>query len=180
MIEYFLFFTKEFTWRSKNVVVRGSQCNFIENNPNPEKNFALEKYGKRSKCFEHTNKMWEERSCQQTREWQHFGSGCYPYSCKNGRLHIHVANYTFECYNAGQQLSIRIFEGGWLKMGAIVCPSCEEVCGEEFSNAGKSCKNQRAVPLSYSYPKDELKCDASFILPSLLIPISFVLRLQIF
>lgn len=34
--------------------------------------------------------MWEERSCRQTREWQHWGSGCYKYKCENGRLHILV------------------------------------------------------------------------------------------
>lgn len=35
--------------------------------------------------------MWEERSCRQTREWQHWGSGCYKYRCDNGRLHILVS-----------------------------------------------------------------------------------------
>lgn len=50
-------YIQEFTWRSKNVVVRGSQCKFEENNPHREKNFALEKYGEQSKCFEHTERM---------------------------------------------------------------------------------------------------------------------------
>lgn len=58
----------------------------------PEKNFALESYGSHSKCFEHTQDMWEERSCRQTREWQHWGSGCYKYKCANGRLHILVGH----------------------------------------------------------------------------------------
>lgn len=31
-------FIQEFTWRSKNVIVRGSQCQFEDNNPS---NFAL-------------------------------------------------------------------------------------------------------------------------------------------
>lgn len=106
-------YIQEFTWRSKNIVVRGSQCQFEDNNPSelnevflcglifkrvfllyfiePEKNFALESYGEGSKCFEHTEKMWEERSCRQTREWQHWGSGCYKYKCENGRLHIIVS-----------------------------------------------------------------------------------------
>lgn len=58
----------------------------------PEKNFALESYGNHSKCFDHTDSMWEERSCRQTREWQHWGSGCYKYRCEKGRLHILVYN----------------------------------------------------------------------------------------
>lgn len=110
-------FIQEFTWRSKNIVVRGSQCQFEDNNPSkwlkililrhllclasfsvflifagPEKNFALESYGNHSKCFDHTDSMWEERSCRQTREWQHWGSGCYKYRCDNGRLHIMVCS----------------------------------------------------------------------------------------
>lgn len=163
-------YIQEFTWRSRNVVVRGSQCNFEENNPMPEKNFALEKYGKQSKCFEHSDKMWEERSCLQTREWQHFGSGCYTYSCKNGRLHIHVSNYTFECFHAGQSLDIRILESNWLKMGVIKCPSCEELCEEEFAAIGESCKPpQKELPSGHYYPKDNLKCAAA---ASLHIPLS--------
>lgn len=55
-----------------------------------DKNFALETYGKNSRCFDHTNQMWEERSCKQMRQWQHWGSGCYAYKCENGRLHITV------------------------------------------------------------------------------------------
>lgn len=61
----------------------------------PEKNFALESYGNHSKCFDHTENMWEERSCRQTREWQHWGSGCYKYRCENGRLQILVKLFAF-------------------------------------------------------------------------------------
>lgn len=117
-------FIQEFTWRSKNVIVRGSQCQFDDNNPSnlniskllmlsskpfiyllnlivltePEKNFALESYGNHSKCFDHTDNMWEERSCRQTREWQHWGSGCYKYRCDNGRLHILVMRILFSFF----------------------------------------------------------------------------------
>lgn len=124
-----------------------------------------------------SDKMWEERSCTQTREWQHFGSGCYTYSCKLGRLQIHVSNYTFECFHPGQSLDIRIYESSWLKMGVIKCPSCEEICGEEFAAIGESCKPQvPLIPSSHFYPKDKLKCNASLHLPlGFLIVLSFVL-----
>lgn len=62
----------------------------------PEKNFALESYGVNSKCFDHTDAMWEERSCRQTREWQHWGSGCYKYECTKGRLVILVS---YHCHD---------------------------------------------------------------------------------
>lgn len=69
-------YIQEFTWRAKDVVVRGSQCQFVENNPSSDKNFALEYYGPDSKCFNHKDK-WKERTCYQSRHWQHWGSGCY-------------------------------------------------------------------------------------------------------
>lgn len=109
-------YIQEFTWRARNIVVRGSHCLYEENNPrksrhticlrmkrnngiclkyifllDPDKNFALEKYGPHSRCFDHTNDMWEERTCKQARQWQHWGSGCYLYKCEAGRLHIMVS-----------------------------------------------------------------------------------------
>ena len=33
--------------------------------PDAERNFALEQYGEGSKCFDHSQEMWEERSCGQ-------------------------------------------------------------------------------------------------------------------
>ena len=73
-------YIQEFTWKLNDVVVRGSKCQYPENNPIPEKNFALEYYGPDSKCFNHNNQMWEERTCTQVRQWQHWGSGCYKVS----------------------------------------------------------------------------------------------------
>lgn len=57
-----------------------------------DKNFALEWYGESSRCIDHTEQMWEERSCTQVRQWQHWGSGCYQYTCKAGRLHLQVSH----------------------------------------------------------------------------------------
>lgn len=58
-------YIQEFTWKVNEEIVRGSKCSFTENNPKPEKNFALEHYGPQSKCFNHNNEMWEERSCNE-------------------------------------------------------------------------------------------------------------------
>lgn len=107
--------------------------------------------------------MWEERSCRQTREWQHWGSGCYRYKCERGRLHIIIANYSYECFYAGQELSVQLMAGGWLHKGAVVCPSCKEVCNYEFEQRGDRCKTSEEAPPSSYYPKNELKCGASSI-----------------
>ncbi|CAG9855098.1 unnamed protein product [Phyllotreta striolata] len=156
-------YIQEFTWRSKNVVVRGSHCQYVENNPKPDKNFALEKYGEKSRCFEHTNQMWEEKSCRQMRQWQHWGSGCYAYRCENGRLHILVGNYSYECYHANQEIFIRIISNGWLHKGAIKCPPCKEICAKEFASRGEHCKIGDESPPSTSYPRDDLQCNSNVI-----------------
>ncbi|XP_050314645.1 leishmanolysin-like peptidase [Anthonomus grandis grandis] len=151
-------YIQEFTWRSNNIVVRGSHCQFEENNPHPDKNFALEKYGENSRCFEHTNHMWEEKSCRQLRQWMHWGSGCYGYRCQNGRLHILVGNYSYECYHANQEISIRILNNGWLHKGGVVCPPCREICAKEFEARGERCKIGDEAPPGNFYPRDDLAC----------------------
>ncbi|XP_049820821.1 leishmanolysin-like peptidase [Aethina tumida] len=168
-------YIQEFTWRSKNVIVRGSHCQYVENNPKPDKNFALEKYGENSRCFEHTNQMWEERSCRQMRQWQHWGSGCYGYRCQNGRLHILVGNYSYECFHANQEISIRIISNGWLHKGAVKCPPCKEICAKEFEARGERCKLGDESPPATAYPRDELHCDGHAVSSSTL----FVLLVQI-
>lgn len=70
-------YIQEFHWKTKEVVIRGSECSFKENNPTVDKNFALEHYGAQSKCFDHSEQMWEEKTCTHERQWQHWGSGCY-------------------------------------------------------------------------------------------------------
>lgn len=61
-------YIQEFTWKLNEEVVRGSKCSFTENNPQQEKNFALEQYGLNSKCFNHNEEMWEERNCYEVRQ----------------------------------------------------------------------------------------------------------------
>lgn len=122
-------YIQEFTWKSQDVVVRGSQCQYTQNNPVAEKNFALETYGPSSKCFNHNSQtMWEERTCSQVKQWQHWGSGCYQYSCREGRLYLEVANHTFTCFYTDQEIKIQLFVNDWLHIGTVVCPPCRELC----------------------------------------------------
>ncbi|XP_021940334.1 leishmanolysin-like peptidase [Zootermopsis nevadensis] len=168
-------YIQEFTWRSKNVIVRGSHCQYNENNPSQEKNFALEQYGSNSRCFDHTNQMWEECSCQQVRRWQHWGSGCYQFTCQAGRLHIMVANYTYTCYFPGQELSILIISNGWLHRGALVCPPCEDLCQVELLQLGDRCKPASVLPPLAVYHKDELTCSSERRVASLALTVILAL-----
>jgi len=152
-------YIQEFTWRSDNIAIRGSNCLYEENNPRPERNFALELYGVQSKCFEHSGSMWEERTCRQVRQWQHWGSGCYQYSCHAGRLNIIVDNRTFPCYYPGQELQIRLIAEGWLHVGSISCPSCEDICLETFESENSTCKAPIPEPAKLqTYPLDPMDC----------------------
>lgn len=116
--------------------------------------------------------MWEERSCRQVRQWQHWGSGCYSYHCREGQLHIVVANYTYTCFFPGQEISVRIVSNGWLRKGAIRCPPCRELCEEQFQAVGQSCKLAEE-PLPTGYPRDELDCGAASNTALLLMSIVF-------
>ncbi|KAF2368611.1 Peptidase M8 leishmanolysin [Trinorchestia longiramus] len=157
-------YIQEFTWKSQNVVVRGSHCNFPENNPEPERNFALENYSSNSLCLYH-DQEWTERTCHQMRTWQHWGSGCYEYVCRDSRVHIVVANRTFTCYHPNQVISIKIFEQGWLHMGGVVCPACADVC----KGGHKFCRPDKLPPPHVNYYRDQLKCGGSSSSPSMLL-----------
>jgi leishmanolysin-like peptidase len=190
-------YIQEFTWRSNNVVVRGSHCMYEENNPSKfqillllrllllesrllvlksrllvlksrrfyffsghDRNFALENYSPLSKCFDHTDKMWEEMNCQQVRQWQHWGSGCYNYLCKNGRLHIEVLNNTFTCFYPRQEIPVSLLSNQWLHTGSLVCPPCEEVCGAEFRKQHQKCRPGVVPPKNYAYHYDSIACNS--------------------
>ncbi|UYV62458.1 LMLN [Cordylochernes scorpioides] len=164
-------YIQEFTWKSNNQVVRGSHCQFPDNNPQAEKNFALEWYGSGSKCFNHNEEMWEEKSCGQVRQWQHWGSGCYRYTCRAGRLHLNVANHTYTCLHTGQHLRIQLFVNDWLHIGTIVCPSCHEICKAMIiMDSSMVCDPDISmayyVKAEQSYPRHSLKCCATGVTQS--------------
>ncbi|XP_047522811.1 leishmanolysin-like peptidase isoform X3 [Pieris napi] len=165
-------YLQEFTWKHKSVLLRGSRCSYEENTPKTDVNFALENYGTHSKCFDHSDRVWEQKSCRQIREWQHWGSGCYKYKCDSGRLHIIVGNYTYTCYFAGQVLQVRIIQKGWLHKGGVVCPPCREMCGDEFASRNEYCKGGEEAPPPNLYPNDVLACNAPKIYSDLIILLS--------
>ncbi|KAG7306620.1 hypothetical protein JYU34_007993 [Plutella xylostella] len=168
-------YLQQFTWRHKSVLVRGSRCEHRQNTPKADVNFALESYGEHSRCFDHHNHMWEQKSCRQIREWQHWGSGCYKYKCKKGRLHIIVGNYTYECSHAGQVLHVRVLSGGWLHRGGVVCPPCREICAAEFASRNEYCKGGEEPKPPNLYPNDILTCSAGGVTPAAILVSSAIL-----
>ncbi|KAJ0184254.1 hypothetical protein K1T71_000677 [Dendrolimus kikuchii] len=168
-------YLQEFTWRHKSVLIRGSRCSYEENTPKSDVNFALENYGHHSKCFDHSERVWEQKSCRQIREWQHWGSGCYKYKCESGRLHIVVGNYTYTCFHAGQVLQVRIISQGWLHKGGVVCPPCREVCAEEFASRKEYCKGGEEPLPPNLYPNDVLTCGVAMTTPAAILTAAAIL-----
>ena len=48
------------------------------------------------------------------------------------------------CDKAGQNISVSLKEGDFLHLGAIICPGCREMCGDEncFENASFTNREQ--------------------------------------
>lgn len=53
---------------------------------------------------------------------------------------------------------MRVKSGGWLHRGAIRCPPCHEVCGNEFELRNETCKASEEAPPSNIFHKDDLAC----------------------
>lgn len=120
-------FYQGFTWTKERKDIRSSSCISHHNNPELDKNHALESYGSTSACFEQTGK-WTRTKCGVRWTASIWGSGCYRYTCEQDSLKIVIAGYKFKCFHEGQLIDVAVQEKGWLYRGLLVCPSCQEIC----------------------------------------------------
>lgn len=120
-------FIQEFTWLTQNISARGSRCDQTGINLESERNPALESYGPQTKCFEH-GRRWEHKSCVLKRHWQHFGAGCYRYSCQDGHYSVMIGNHSYHCYYPDQHLKVEQIIDHWLYNGTLICPACDKIC----------------------------------------------------
>jgi leishmanolysin-like peptidase len=71
-------YIQEFTWKSDSSsggkATRGTRCTDQSNQPNGDRNYALEEYGSRSLCIEQGG-AWQQRSCTMLKQWQRYGAG---------------------------------------------------------------------------------------------------------
>jgi len=144
-------YVQEFSWLGGGGVgggedPRGTRCDSEDNSPESDSNYALESYGSRSRCFTQTS-QWQQKSCTMVKQWSRFGSGCYEYECKDGRINILVKNTSYPCYQFNQKVEVQLLksssDGEWLHDGEIVCPDCNEFCSD-CSNQGRSLKDHSA------------------------------------
>jgi leishmanolysin-like peptidase len=66
----------------------------------------------------------------------------------------------------------------WLHTGSLVCPSCQDVCGEQFAAQGQRCKPGVLPPKNHVYYEEGLPCSAPKHLASILVFVlaQFVVR----
>jgi len=122
---------------------RGTRCDSADNAPEPDSNYALESYGRGSRCFAQASR-WEQKSCTMLKQWSRYGSGCYNYECEGGRLNIIIRNVSFPCYEYGQRVLVQLkkesSDGLWLHDGKVTCPDCNAFC-EDCSQQGRALKD---------------------------------------
>ncbi|XP_022659572.1 leishmanolysin-like peptidase isoform X2 [Varroa jacobsoni] len=156
-------FVQEFTWQNSG---RNSDCSYETNQPDRGKNFALERYGQHSACFD--TGRWKESTCEQVRHWQSWGSACYQYRCHDGLLEIILSsNASIRCLYNGQKSYVRIVdEDAWLHTSHIVCPACEELCSPEECRPVEELDLVNAIDSDETAYQQSLKCYASPLAPS--------------
>ena len=67
----------------------------------------------------------------------------------------------------------------WLHTGSLVCPACQEVCGDQFAKVGQRCKPGVLPPKNHVYYEESLPCSATVSHPALFVLVVVVLA-QIF
>jgi len=130
-------YVQEFSWRGGGSgdedEQRGTRCENRANAPDVDNNYAIESFGGGSKCFRQGG-SWEQKSCTMIKQWTRYGSGCYNYQCKDGRLNIIVRDVTYSCLYNNQKIPIQLVKssssGDWLHTGSVICPACSELCSD--------------------------------------------------
>ena len=107
--------------------VRETACHMQDNSPDYSDNYALESYGPDSKCVQQAS-QWTAQKGRLTRTMLDWGSGCYKYSCSDGKLYIIVSGTKYKCDQRGHILHINSTLGQWSILGTLRCPECQRFC----------------------------------------------------
>ncbi|EYB82783.1 hypothetical protein Y032_0351g3241 [Ancylostoma ceylanicum] len=114
-----------------------TQCTLSENmNYN---RYSLEIFSPSSRCFKLDGGIRVQHE-DNTDIWMHT-VGCYETKCEQGLLFVKTQKSKFyPCYKRGQPVHVKkIMPGIGTVRTKIVCPSCAEICGEQF------CEPERTV-----------------------------------
>lgn len=153
-------FYQKFTLTEEGGRKRGTTCTIPENMPEPKKNFALEKFGRGSKCVEH-GRHWIAKKDLLTRTMLDWGSGCYDYQCTDKGLKLLVGDKEYLCTKPNEKMEVNGLMNGWSVNGSLVCPRCQDFCGDYI--CPKSKEMWEVVPVSVNKNKEiSLEIEVSF------------------
>jgi leishmanolysin-like peptidase len=98
-------------------------------------NYAAQEYGPNSRCIEHDG-VWTASSDAMGSFTPSFAqtAGCYEYFCSNSQVNIIVLNQTYTCSSPGQVINVNQTTNGVTYTGTLVCPSCVQICYDDFVN----------------------------------------------
>ncbi|NXW43639.1 LMLN peptidase, partial [Nyctiprogne leucopyga] len=150
-------FSQEFSWHLSGEFQRSSDCRITENQPDPTKNYGVEKYGPNSVCLIQKSAFVMEQ-CRRKLSYPDWGSGCYQVSCSPQGLHVWVKDTAYLCSRSGQVLTVSIQMNGWVHVGNLICPACPDFCD--------SCPPEQDPPASNftrAAPVDLCSCSPSLV-----------------
>ena len=59
-----------------------------------------------------------------------------------------------------QVIGVALMANSWLHTGSLVCPACQDICGEQFAKQGQRCKPGVLPPKNHVYYEESLPCSA--------------------
>ncbi|XP_019864147.1 PREDICTED: cell wall integrity and stress response component 1-like, partial [Amphimedon queenslandica] len=96
-------------------------------------NPRAETYGEGSRCVEH-NTSWVAAGSSSSIPLSFPQAGCYQYRCSNGAVTIFILDQSYHCSQAGEVLTVNQVNNSVTYTGTIICPSCLEICYDDFEN----------------------------------------------
>ncbi|XP_019856349.1 PREDICTED: leishmanolysin-like peptidase [Amphimedon queenslandica] len=96
-------------------------------------NPRAETYGEGSRCVEH-NTSWVAAGSSSSVPLSFPQAGCYQYECSNGAVTIFILGQSYHCSQAGEVLTVNQVNNSVTYTGTIICPSCLEICYDDFEN----------------------------------------------
>ncbi|XP_011410372.1 PREDICTED: leishmanolysin-like peptidase [Amphimedon queenslandica] len=118
----------------------------------PATNSLAQTYGTGSRCIEHSG-TWQVTTNTGSLTLQNT-AGCYQYTCSNSVVTVTILGQSYTCSYPGQVMEVDQMTNGNRYTGAIVCPSCVEICYDDFENCPEAAKlyGEIAIPPTTSTP----------------------------
>ena len=83
-------------------------------------------------------------------------SGCPLYYKKYTQKENIILQFIFPF----QVIGVALMANSWLHTGSLVCPACQDICGEQFAKQGQRCKPGVLPPKNHVYYEESLPCSA--------------------